>query len=45
MDGRRKREKIRCLNENLDMLIGSVIVNYLKCGKNCVCVSYTIPGD
>jgi hypothetical protein len=25
------------LNENLDMLIGSVIVRYLKCGKNCVC--------
>jgi len=37
MDGRKKREKIRRLNENLDMLIGSVIVNYLKCGKNCVC--------
>ena len=37
MDGRKKREKIRRLNENLDMLIGSVIVNYLKCGKDCTC--------
>ena len=37
MDGRRKKEKIRRLNENLDILIGSVIVNYLKCGKNCTC--------
>lgn len=37
MDGRTKRGKIRRLNENLDMLIGSVIVRYLKCGKNCVC--------
>ena len=37
MDGRKKMGKVRCLNENLDMLIGSVIVNYLKCGKNCVC--------
>ncbi len=37
MDGRKKREKIRRLNENLDILIGSVIVNYLKCGKDCTC--------
>ena len=37
MDGRKKREKIRRLNENLDILIGSVIVNYLKSGKDCTC--------
>ena len=37
MDGRKKREKIRRLNENLDILIGSVIVNHLKCGKDCTC--------
>jgi predicted transcriptional regulator len=37
MDGRKKREKIRRLNENLDILIGSEIVNYLKCGKDCTC--------
>ena len=33
----RKSEKIKRVNENLDILIGSVIVNYLKCGKNCTC--------
>jgi len=33
----RKGEKIKRVNENLDILIGSVIVNYLKCGKNCTC--------
>ena len=37
MDVRMKKEMRRRLNENLDMLIGSVIVRYLKCGKNCVC--------
>jgi len=37
MDGKRRDGKIRRLNENLDMLVGSVIVNYLKCGKNCTC--------
>jgi len=33
----KKSEKIKRVNENLDILIGSVVVNYLKCGKNCTC--------
>jgi len=33
----KKSEKIKRVNENLDILIGSVIVNYLKCGKDCTC--------
>ncbi len=32
-----KKELLKRLDENLDILAGSVIVNYLKCGKNCVC--------
>ena len=32
-----KSKKIKRVNENLDILIGSVIVNYLKCGKDCTC--------
>lgn len=32
-----KKELAKRLNESLDILAGSVIVNYLKCGKNCVC--------
>ena len=33
----KKSRKIKQVNENLDILIGSVIVNYLKCGKDCTC--------
>jgi hypothetical protein len=37
MSSGKKDEMARLLNGNLDILAGSVIVNYLKCGKNCTC--------